>query len=572
MLRFVLFALLIVILVSGGYYILSNRKAYASDEATLANGKTLFTKNCMSCHSLKDDGIGPPLGGITKLLSQKTLADFISHPSKQIASNDQRAMMLHARYKQIMPSFNWMKEEEINSILSYINHQTELHHIEAYKITDTANAGLTGRLVTPVKNSGLKIELEEVVQIPRIKDASPDLGIVTLRPHPSGDGTLFASDQNGVIYSIKNGKAETFLDVRKEIKDFQAGPGIATGVGSFDFHPDFLNNGLIYITYAEKFKGQKSDYAVVSDTLQSVVQWIISEWKMDNVKDKVFRGTHRELLRLHAPSYAHGCQDLSFIPGLNKKDPDYGLLYFGYGDGGSNNIKHPELGHHLKSFLGSVMRIDPAGHNSRNGKYGIPAGNPFANETDPAIVKEVYAYGFRNPHRMAWDVTNKNRMMATDIGESNIEEINIIEKGGDYGWPRREGNYAIATLKDLKKVYQPGDTEHYVYKKPFAVYDHSDGNAISGGYVYEGNLAPLKNKYIFGDIVNGKLFYVNVDPQLKDSAVYQLTIVENGKETNLQKMSHTKRLHLRIAYDQYAKQLYVITKADGKIRRVKKVY
>jgi hypothetical protein len=78
-------------------------------------------------------------------------------------------MMLHARYKQIMPSFNWMKKEEINSILSYINQQTELHHIEAYKITDTANAGLTGRLVAPVKNSGLKIELEEVVQIPRIK-------------------------------------------------------------------------------------------------------------------------------------------------------------------------------------------------------------------------------------------------------------------------------------------------------------------------------------------------------------------------------------------------------------------
>ena len=92
MLRYVFFALLIVILVSGGYYILSNKKAYASDEATLANGKTLFTKNCTSCHSLQDDGIGPPLGGITSLLSQKTLSDFISDPSKQIASKEQRAI------------------------------------------------------------------------------------------------------------------------------------------------------------------------------------------------------------------------------------------------------------------------------------------------------------------------------------------------------------------------------------------------------------------------------------------------------------------------------------------------
>ena len=138
MLRYVLFALLIIILASGAYYILSNKKVYPSDETTLANGKTLFTKNCMSCHSLKDDGIGPPLGGITKLLSQKNLSDFITDPSKQIASTNQRAMMLHARYKQTMPSFNWMKKEEINSILSYINKQTELHHIEVYKMGDHA--------------------------------------------------------------------------------------------------------------------------------------------------------------------------------------------------------------------------------------------------------------------------------------------------------------------------------------------------------------------------------------------------------------------------------------------------
>lgn len=570
--RYLLYPLLIIVLAIGAYYLLSHKKNYASDKTTIANGKLLFSKNCMSCHSLRDDGIGPPLGGITTLLSQKELIDFIKNPSKHIESKQERALFLQARYKQVMPSFNWMKEEEISSILSYVHQQTELNHLKALPVNKDTNTGLTGRLVPPVKKSGLKIELEEVVQIPRLKDASPDLGIVTLRAHPSGDGTLFASDQNGIIYKIINGKAGIFLDVRKYIKDFQAGPGIATGVGSFDFHPDFLNNGLIYISYAEKYKGQQADYAVVIDTLQSVVQWIISEWKMDNVKDKIFKGTHRELLRLHAPNFAHGCQEVSFITGLSKNNPEYGLLYFGYGDGGSNNIKRPELGHNLKSFLGTIMRIDPAGKNSTNGKYGIPASNPFVKDADPATVKEIYAYGFRNPHRMAWDPTNGNRMMATDIGEANIEEINIVEKGGDYGWPYREGNYGIATLKDLKRVYKPESSEPHRYKKPFAQYDHTEGNAISGGHVYEGNLAPLKNKYIFGDIVNGKIFYVNLDSQLKDSTVYELTIVENGRETSLQQMSHSKRLHLRIAYDPYRKELYVITKVDGKIRRVKKVY
>jgi glucose/arabinose dehydrogenase len=218
------------------------------------------------------------------------------------------------------------------------------------------------------------------------------------------------------------------------------------------------------------------------------------------------------------------------------------------------------------------MRIDPAGNNSRNGKYGIPAGNPFVNDTDPLVVKEIYAYGFRNPHRMSWDTSHGNRMMATDIGEANIEELNIIEKGGDYGWPSREGNFGINTIKDLKTVFNlsPGDLE--LYKKPFVQYDHEEGNAISGGYIYQGRLNPLRNKYIFGDIVTGKVFYVNIDQQLSDSTIFEIAIRQNGKESSFQDLSQAKRLHLRVSYDHLNQDLYFITKVDGKIWRVVKAY
>ena len=436
--RYLFYFITILILIAVIIYLLP-REEFASDQATINEGEILFRNHCMSCHGLQGDGIGPPVGGVTTLLSKKALLDFINNPSKQIESGEARAVALHRRYKLIMPSFAWMEESQIKSILSYIQYQSKLYNIEPLSIDKMNNAaGLTGRLVAPIKKSGLKIVLEDVVQLPLLT-VSTDLGVVTLRAHPAGDGTLFASDQHGVIYRIKDGKAEIFLDVRTQVKDFQSGPGIATGVGSFDFHPDFLNNGLIYISHAETFKGQQADY-VISDSLKSEVQWVIGEWKMDDVQKTVFTGTHRELLRLHAPTFAHGCQDIAFIPGLKKGDPDYGLLYFGYGDGGSNNIKHPELGHHLKSFLGTIMRIDPAGTNSRNGKYGIPASNPFANEKDPLDRKRNLCLGFRNPHRLAWDTGNGNRMLATDIGEANIEELNIIENGGDYGWPNREGN------------------------------------------------------------------------------------------------------------------------------------
>ncbi|MEX2233645.1 MAG: PQQ-dependent sugar dehydrogenase [Cyclobacteriaceae bacterium] len=549
----------------------NSKKDYSLDEATLSEGKKLFTTHCISCHGIEEDGIGPRLGGITSLLSEKGLMDFIRNPEKVIASGNERARALHAKYKQTMPSYEWLDDEAIHSILSYIDQQTLRYKIQTLTVNniDHAEGGLTGRLVAPVKKSNLKIELEDYIQIPRLKYSTPDLGIVTLRSHPSGDGRLYVSDQGGIIYEIKNNRVEIFLDLRSHVKDFSIGPGLATGLGSFDFHPDYLNNGLLYITHAEKYTGQRADYRI-SDSLMAEVQWVLSEWKCDDINAGIFKGTRRELLRLHAPTFGHGAQDIGFIPDLGKENPEYGLVYWGFGDGGSNNIRRPELGHHLKSFLGTILRIDPAGTNSPNGKYGIPPDNPFASDTGAFILKEIFAYGFRNPHRMSWDAGNNNRMLVTDIGESNIEEINIVETGGDYGWPGREGNFGISTKKDLKTVSRLAPSDLDLYKRPFIQYDHVDGFAVSGGYVYEGELEKLKGKYVFGDIVNGKLFYTNIDKALTDSAVYELIIVRNGSETTLREMSGEKRLHLRIAYDRFGKQLYVITKVDGMIRRVAK--
>jgi hypothetical protein len=248
------------------------------------------------------------------------------------------------------------------------------------------------------------------------------------------------------------------------------------------------------------------------------------------------------------------------------------MLYWGFGDGGSNNIRMPQLGHHRRSFLGTILRIDPLGKNSKNGKYGIPEDNPFVTDDDALSIKEIYAYGFRNPHRMAWDPAHKNRMIVTDIGESNIEEINLVQKGGDYGWPNREGEFGIATLRDMKTVYRPRASDNDLYLKPFAQYDHTEGFAISGGYVYDGPITLLRSKYVFGDIVNGRLFFVNMDSSLSDSTVYELQIVQSGEQTDLRKMSGIRRLHLRVAYDRFSKRLYVITKADGMIRAVTHAY
>lgn len=529
---------------------------------TDSQGKELFTTHCVSCHTMEQEEIGPRLGGITSLLSEKELIAFIKNPNHAIESGNARAVSLSKRYKMIMPPFDFLKDEEIRSILGYIASETKLHNIAPLQVKiDTAS---NVRLAQPVMKTGLRIELEDFVTIPPSSDKMPRTRIANMRPHPSHAGTLYVSDQRGIIYRISGNEVATFLDLRNQVQDFVNEPGLGTGLGSFAFHPNYLQNGLIYITHTESFKGKPADYAY-NDSIKVAMQWVVSEWKTDDVKNPVFKGKSRELLRINVPNVVHGTQDIGFNPEVAKGNKDYGLLYIGTGDGGSTISKYPELCHSLHSLLGTIIRIDPLGNNSKDGHYGIPADNPFVNDKGD-IYKEIYAYGFRNPHRLSW---HNGRLFSAEVGESNFEEVNVIVKGGDYGWNVREGNFGISS-KDLKNVYPVPETGKF--EKPYLQYDHIDGNAISGGYVYEGPIAALKDKYIFGDIVNGRIFYANIDPKLSDQSVYELMIVRNGKETNLVEMSGSKRVDVRVEYDRHTRELYIMTKSDGKIRRVRKAY
>lgn len=529
-----------------------------------SQGKELFTTHCVSCHAMEQEEIGPRLGGVTSVLSEKDLIAFIKNPNHAIETGNARAVSLSKRYKMIMPPFDFLKDEEIRSILGYIASETKAHNIAPLEVKiDTAS---NARLAQPVIKTGLRIELEDYVTIPASSDKMPRTRIANMRPHPSQDGTLYVSDQRGLIYRISGREVSTFLDLRPVVENYVNEPGLGTGLGSFAFHPDYLQNGLIYITHTEAFKGRPADYSY-NDSIKVAMQWVVSEWKMDDVKNPVFKGKRRELLRINVPNVVHGTQDVGFNPEAAKGDRDYGLLYIGTGDGGSTISKYPQLCHNLHSLLGTIIRIDPLGSNSKNGHYGIPADNPFVNDQGD-VFKEIYAYGFRNPHRLAW---HGGRLFSAEVGESNFEEVNVIVKGGDYGWNVREGNFGISS-KDLKNVYPVPATETGKFERPFLQYDHIDGNAISGGYVYEGPIAALKDKYIFGDIVNGRIFYANIDPKLSDQSVYELMIVRDGKETNLIEMSGSKRVDIRIEYDRFTKELYIMTKSDGKIRRVGKAY
>jgi hypothetical protein len=175
---------------------------------------------------------------------------------------------------------------------------------------------------------------------------------------------------------------------------------------------------------------------------------------------------------------------------------------------------------------------------------------------------------------MSWDLTYGKRMIAVDIGESNAEEVNLIERGGSYGWGvgLLEGTLHIDAKTDAKSVRAATPSELAPYHLPFGEYDHNDGAAITGGYVYHGPLAVLRDKYVFGDIVTGQLFFMNMGASLTDHTIYKLTIVRDGVITGVKALGHLDRAHLRIGYDDRTGDLFLMTKGDGMVRRISAAY
>ena len=265
----------------------------------------------------------------------------------------------------------------------------------------------------------------------------------------------------------------------------------------------------------------------------------------------------------------HGVQEITFNPLAKPGDEDYGLLYIGIGDGASVELGYPFLVHSPEKIWGSILRIDPAGKNSNNGQYGIPPSNPYAKSENPNTVREIYANGFRNPHRITW--TKKGQMLASNIGHHNIEALYMVLPGRDYGWPIREGRFVMKADENMSNIFVlPADDSIYRVTYPVAQYDHDEGNAISGGYEYWGSSVPeFKGKYIFGDIVKGRVFFVESN-DLKighQSTIREMKVAVNGKVTTLVEQCGAQKVDMRFGRDSKG-ELYVLTKPDGKVYRV----
>jgi len=540
-----------------------DKDTYVRGEMEVQRGMEIFNRHCASCHNFMATEIGPNLSGVTSEVSKDWLTAFINDPKTMIESGDERAARLYEKYKLYMPSFPTIKDADLENLLGFIHKFSEAEK----KSQNARPGGMLNPIPAKIPTSYLTLVIEEWLVIPSSSDVTPLARINKMQALKTGTGErMFIADLRGKLYEIVNDTVEVYLDLNEKVENFMDNPGWGTGLGSFNFHPDFNTNGLFYTTHTEPAKTSSADFPL-PDSVKVGLQWVLTEWKTKTPDTKKFSGEKRELLRVDMVTAAHGFQELTFNPTAQRGEADFGLLYLGMGDGASALRGYPELCDNPGQLWGSILRIDPKGNNSENGMYGIPQDNPYAN--DSMKLGEIWASGFRNAHRISWNMNKPHQMFVSNIGQHSVEEVNLVQKGADYGWPNREGTFLYDVDANTEVVYPlPDDDDGYSY--PLIQYDHDEGNAVSGGFAYSGEKIPLlKNKYIFGDILRATLFFSDIS-EIKENQqlpIFRIGLELNGKATNFVEITQNERVELRFGIDS-AGELLLFTKSDGKVYRV----
>ena len=437
--------------------------------------------------------------------------------------------------------------------------------------------------------SGLGLVVEEVASFPKSEPTPPPTDPRLMRQArinyigevPDGSGRTYVPDLNGKLYLVEDGAPTPYLDVGATFApDFWSGRGLGSGFGFVAFHPEFEDNGKFYTVHTEALGALETETPDLPSQPNPSHHGVLTEWTADDPAAGTFSGTHQEVLRLGFRSFIHGFQEIGFNPTARARDEDYGLLYLSVGDGGAGVASSDPQ--NLAMPHGKIFRIDPEGTDGVTGEYGIPESNPFVDT--PGALGEIYVYGLRNPHRFSWDPRARHRMFVGNIGEHNIESIYEVEAGDNFGWTEREGPFVVKEGDPTCSVYPlPPDDEDFGYTYPVAAYDHDrdpgqarcsdSGDAVIGGFVYRADDASrLRGKYIFGDDVNGRLFYTRASDMKRGdedlATIYELDLFDTaGQQVTMQELAGDDRVDLRFGTDADG-ELYILAKANGKVWKV----
>lgn len=339
-----------------------------------------------------------------------------------------------------------------------------------------------------------------------------------------GSGRLFIVEQSGQIRIVENDVLlpTPFLDIADKLPALNAFFD-ERGLLGLAFHPDYSTNGRFFIRYSVPRDGDLSEPCF--GTSRGCHSAVLAEYSVsaDN-PDLADPASEIILFTIEEPQFNHDAGNVAFGPD--------GFLYFTLGDGGGAHdgladspVSHGPIGNgqNIETALGSILRIDVDSPPQAGLAYAIPSDNPFVGLPG---VDEIYAYGMRNPYRFSFDdgPGGDGSLFLADVGQNLFEEINIVVKGGNYGWVVREGFHCFDPFNPLSPPLSCPDTGPLgePLLDPIAEYSHpgsgfspEGGITVIGGFVYRGSRSPsLVGKYVFGDfsgqfsVPSGRLYFL----------------------------------------------------------------
>lgn len=332
-----------------------------------------------------------------------------------------------------------------------------------------------------------------------------------------GSGRHFVTEQKGRIRLAINGnlRREPYLDLSDRVKE-----GGECGLLCIAFHPDFATNGRFYVNYTTEQRGK--------------LETVISEFRTTSARLRADTATERVLLRFDQPYANHNGGQLAFGPD--------GMLYIAVGDGGSGGDPH-NAGQDLSTWLGKILRID-VNVEGEGTAYRVPADNPFVDRK--GARPEIWAWGLRNPWRFSFD-RKTGLLWAADVGQNKWEEIDIIEKGGNYGWSAREGAHDFKPERAALPLAE--------LKEPVKEYGREEGQSVTGGYVYRGKRYPaIDGLYVYGDFASRRLWVLQCE----------------GAGKPVTYSAEVARLPFNISAfgEDHEGELYVLDYLDGRVHRL----
>jgi len=330
---------------------------------------------------------------------------------------------------------------------------------------------------------------------------------------------LFVSDESDArIYDITSGTPVLFMDVASAIvqatgRQIDKESTWHAGLRSFAFHPDFANNGKLYLSLMERRPANSQDFQYLSDADNPIgADSVLVEFTVNPQTFAVDTASYRQVLRIGMPFYDHTIKQISFNPGATPGSADYGLLYIAHGDG--SEASATAGGGQRNDALGKILRVNPLAFNGQ--AYSVPASNPFVG--NGAWLDELYSVGHRNPHHIAF--IGEGELLVAEPGRDNIEELNLVGGGANFGWPAREGTYVHLQRSGLLDGIEllPADDADTAYQYPVVQLGHIGQRgatfvrqAIGGGYVAPAN-SEFAGQYLFCEFAGtGEIFYSSVN-------------------------------------------------------------